>query len=327
MYRGCMYKLPKWFTIALLIILLSSYTGCVNNTEPVNENSILIVGKGSYQSIQSAIEHASIGDTINIPAGTFYETIYINKTINLNGKGTNETLIVFERNIVSVESLIQLNADNCVLSGFTIYSYSNLTRSKGIFIDSKNSTIKNVRVHNFTYGVYLDNAINNLITQDTLTFNDYGLFTTGADSNTFSFNNLSNNKNYGMYLSSSDSNEVSSNLMLYNDYGCRIKGSKANNVEKNVIMNNNKGMYFCCSAKDNYVYDNIFINNTNWNGQDNIGNYWDKDGVGNYWDDYDGPDDNNDNIGDVPYVLSTMDNYSNLDNFPLLIQPFNITYY
>jgi len=43
-------------------------------------------------------------------------------------------------------------------------------------------------------------------------------------------------------------------------------------------------------------------------------NFWDYDGEGNYWSDYNGTDDNQDGIGNTPYIIDE----NNTDNFPLM---------
>ena len=48
-------------------------------------------------------------------------------------------------------------------------------------------------------------------------------------------------------------------------------------------------------------------------------NIWDNGTVGNFWDDYHGTDNNNDGIGDTPYVIDG----NNQDNYPL-VEPYAI---
>ena len=44
-------------------------------------------------------------------------------------------------------------------------------------------------------------------------------------------------------------------------------------------------------------------------------NYWDNGQQGNFWSDYNGIDNNNDGIGDTPYIIDE----NNSDNFPLMM--------
>jgi len=48
-------------------------------------------------------------------------------------------------------------------------------------------------------------------------------------------------------------------------------------------------------------------------------NNWDYESMGNYWSNYNGTDENNDGIGDTPYVISTSpEDYGDADSYPLM---------
>jgi parallel beta-helix repeat protein len=116
-------------------------------------------------------------------------------------------------------------------------------------------------------------------------------------------------------LLSSSNNFLDNNSFLNNNYALRIKGSRNNNIYNNNITINGYGLYFCCGARDNIAYNNNFIENIYWNANDGIGNIWDNGIIGNYWDDYNGTDNNEDGIGDEPYII-TGGKFQ--DNYPLL---------
>jgi hypothetical protein len=75
------------------------------------------------------------------------------------------------------------------------------------------------------------------------------------------------------------------------------------------------------------VFGNLFVNNTKQVSQEESNfNYpdttrmvtdivsWDNGTIGNYWDDYSGLDENDDGIGDTPYIIDE----NNKDNNPLV---------
>jgi nitrous oxidase accessory protein NosD len=81
------------------------------------------------------------------------------------------------------------------------------------------------------------------------------------------------------------------------------------------------------SGVGNTVFGNMFINNTKQVSQEERNfNYpdttrmgtdivsWDNSTIGNYWDVYSGLDDNDDGIGDTPYIIDE----NNKDNYPLM---------
>ena len=112
-------------------------------------------------SIQSAVNVASDGDTINVAAGNYNEIITINTT-NLNIKGVvGAKLFVAEG-----QNGIIVNADNFVLDGLEIQGPSTgdykLTdwslgqTSKAISIN-KSATISNNSISNFRTGIFVSN--------------------------------------------------------------------------------------------------------------------------------------------------------------------------
>ena len=103
-------------------------------------------------------------------------------------------------------------------------------------------------------------------------------------------------------------------IALVNSYLCSVQGND---------ITSNKGYgIFLSYASDNIFYHNNFynnkrqawlygINNNAWDVVDIIG--------GNYWSDYNGTDNDKDDIGDTSYVIDS----NNKDNYPLM-QPWII---
>ena len=123
-----------------------------------------------------------------------------------------------------------------------------------------------------------------------------------------------------------DGNVVIKNMII--DSGLSVSGSYnivcANNITEglglsivgdnnifcsNTVSNNKQGVSISGTeaiAYDNVVYRNNFVNNTQQlddNLAKNDSNFWDNGVEGNYWSDYNGTDQNNDGIGDVPYLV------------------------
>jgi len=50
-------------------------------------------GGADYTSIQAAIDNSSDGDTIRVFEGTYRELVSVNRSITLQGNGSEETII------------------------------------------------------------------------------------------------------------------------------------------------------------------------------------------------------------------------------------------
>lgn len=72
-----------------------------------------------YASIQAAIDAAGAGDVLAVGAGTFNESVTINKTLTLSGAGPGLTTLVGPAGDGKTAT-VQIAASNVVVSGFTI---------------------------------------------------------------------------------------------------------------------------------------------------------------------------------------------------------------
>ena len=287
----------KIVSCILLIVFISLIqSGCFEKTNNQGEPSITsyqiyIENKGSYKTIQEAIDAAENDDTIHVLNGVYYEMLIINKSISLIGESKDTTFIVYQEPAIVSGDIIFINADNCTIEGLTIIGNSP-SEVIGISVNSSNNIITNIVVSNTAKGINLKRRgepKNNNITQNTIFNNKNGIYSMFGSENNISANNIFSNSEYGMYLQSNSNNNIISRNKIYdNDVGIRLKGSKFNNVFKNEFNNNsNKGLYICCGAKDNIIYNNSLINNLKHVDYTvSYENYFYKDGFGNYWDDY-----------------------------------------
>ena len=315
-----MYKKLLKAAISILLLLVV-FSGCIEE----QPTGIVIEGKGSYTSIQKAIDNASTGDTIFVYNGTYHETFVINKSINLIGEGDGKTIIDYGGLSSEQVKIILVNADNCSISGVKIINTNDSLNVYGINIFSSDNTISNNIILNANRGIHIErNSENNDISQNNISNNQYGIYINSANGNNIRKNNVFLNKQYGIYLSNSNNIIVSDNVVSDSSYGIRIKGSRYNQVFGNIVKNNQKGVYFCCGAKNNTMYYNTFKQNSEMNAYDTLQqNKCDNGSIGNYYDDYKEkyPDANiKDGIWDTPYKIS---GGSTVDNYPLA-EPVNI---
>jgi len=341
----------RFLTLAIsLIIILVFFSGCNENTSKIKTLYVDDDAGKDYKSIQSAINKANQGDTIFVYPGSYAESLFINKSINLVGSGNSNTFILPKEVNLNDNCTIFINADNCTIKDFDISFEGVKSENAGIKIISSNNTILNNVFSNFKYGIYflspLFNYIiygnnvsynkisdcsyaiyghtdmkNNVFFNNTLNYNHDGIEFYYAVNNSIINNEISYNSMYGIYISSnSDGNIISYNYLKDNYYGIRFKGVSFNEIFANKVVECDTGLYSCCGSNDNILYYNSLINNTE-QAADAFSNSWDNGEFGNYWDDYSEVYTNAthiDGVWDIPYNISEG---NNKDNFPL-ITPF-----
>ena len=128
-------------------------------TVPTAKGDTLYVGgsgEGNYTKIQDAIDDASDGDTVFVydDSSPYYETIVVDKSIQLIGEDRNTTVINGRK---TYEEVVTLNAGDSTLSGFTITNSD--TTKRGIYIYSDNNHISDCNVvDNRLGGIYFCNG-------------------------------------------------------------------------------------------------------------------------------------------------------------------------
>jgi parallel beta-helix repeat protein len=323
--------------IICLLVLGGLFGLLIIKGETVSAKTYYVGGTGgsNYTKIQLAIDAASTGDSVYVYAGTYYENVYINKTISLVGAGRGNTTI----DAFGLKNGITINADWVNISGFTIKNGGDVVYA-GIYLNSVkfcSITDNNVSSNKF-YGIYLSGASNNRLENNIISFNNCtGLAIRVGSSNNQIINNIIKN-NCAKYTGSdrgeiyihlfSNNNTLSRNTISNNaNYGIIIYSSNYNIIKLNIISNINKySVYFVTSNFYNIIYYNDFLNNNqhiNGGGSLNFLNSTHKisyfynntnftSQLGNYWDDYTGNDIDGDGIGETAYSPSSK------DNFPLI---------
>jgi parallel beta-helix repeat protein len=243
-------------------------------------------GQGNYTKIQDAINASSNGDTIFVYNDTYYENVIVNKSITLVGEDRDLTIIDGSSDVKYPEHAIILNADECIVRGFTLKGGDDWTFDSGIWVDSDYNTIENCKLsYSGGSGMYL-NGSHNLISDNIIGENaGYGIVT---------------------YYTNINNNTITRNNIISNWDGICF------------------WMWETC-ARDNSIYHNNLINNVRNNTRDEGNNTWDNGypSGGNYYSDFDEPsegayDNNSDGIVDKPYNISDGENQ---DRYPLIL-PF-----
>ena len=302
------------------------------------------------KTIQAAVDNATLGDTVYVFNGTYYENVVIDKTINLTGENKKNTII----DGGGSGDVVFVSSDYVNITGFTITRSggisgqragirlidvqncvifkNNVSRNfNGIYLSSKshNNTISNNHIYlNREIGIYPKSSSSNcIISNNRISYNDDGIYSWMSSNFIISNNSFYSNHDDSISLFSCSNYTISNNSFSSGDHYEVILVSNSNYntiVYNSFISNNNYGLYIS-SSNNNLIHHNNFIDNTYQAYDDQDNNFWDNGypSGGNYWSDYDGIDLNStpsqdvpppDGIGDIPYVIDS----NSRDYYPLM---------
>ena len=163
----------------MLTLLLVSMLTLAFNIQPNEAEPTTIIVPDDYEKIQWAIGNASDGDTIFVWAGTYYEHVFVNRTVSLTG---DYRVALLGATIIDgggiITPVVHITANNVTIRGFTIQNSGRIygLEGGGIYIaDSNTNNIVNNTVTNTQYGINLSNSTSNTIFGNTMIENDVGI--------------------------------------------------------------------------------------------------------------------------------------------------------
>lgn len=262
-----------------------------------------------YQHISDGIDNAYEGWTVYVKNGTYHENIIINKTMNLDGENSKNTIIVGNNN----KDVVEVKKTDVRISGFTIKNSGEKRLKAGIksLILNPNLEIKDCILKENNAGIYLDCSnsekfpeTGNLIAGNTIENNSVGIHVDWAYNNKIINNVISNNSLYGIEMESGKFSKIENNSILNTkEKGIYLHGSCDNSqILKNTIQNNSYGLLIKetrkCKIKNNYFIDNDiqagFLRSRS--------NLW----FSNYWSDWERilprPIKGTINLGNIPWI-------------------------
>jgi parallel beta-helix repeat protein len=268
--------------LVIVIIILFIGAGITQSTLANSKLKNEFNGNKSRGYIQDLINNASIGDTINIPSGTYYENIKINKTVNLVGAGKDTTTLMPSS---IYRDIVEISADWVNLSGFTIrkageslygveiLSDHNTVKDNnisenyhiGIGIFGSFNTIKDNEIYaNDVEGIIIQDNSDNTIEGNIISYNPLGLNFLESTNNIVDDNTISNNEIGIELYYDSEINTISGNTINSNqEFGITLFGDN-NILNGNTISNNNCGIKLESSNNDiisnSFLNDGIYVN-------------------------------------------------------------------
>ena len=218
----------------------------------------------SYATIQEAIDasETSDGDRIFVESGVYYENVIVHKSLFLLGENVENTVI--DGN--STGNVVSIIADNVSITGFTIQNGSYL--NCGIFVSSNFNNVSYNRIVNNGKGIWLNASSGNVLLQNYVADNDYGIELQCSNDNSISNNNITKNRAIGIYLYESSHNNVCGNYIANNKQGIWVyafNNFSRNNLiaGNNITKNSYSGIRLWPSSTCNLVYSNEIRNNAN----------------------------------------------------------------
>jgi parallel beta-helix repeat protein len=219
-------------------ILVLSFVGTASATNRSVDGS----GGADFTGIQDAINKASTGDTILVYSGVYNENVVVDKSVTL--KGIGYPVVDAERS----GSVITLTGDSITFEGFNVTNsegsrsdtlMGGVERGAGIKVSSSNNIITDNTASNNDYGIYLYNSNNNTITGNMASNNYDGIYLSSSSHNNITGNNVSNNNRNGIYLLTSCNNTITDNPFNCNNRnGIRLESSSNNNtIAGNTFVN------------------------------------------------------------------------------------------
>jgi len=279
-----------------------------------------------YATIQEAIDAIETmdGHTLRVDFGTYYENVFVSKSVTLIGENRETAIIDGGR----TGDVFKVSAPNVTISNFTIQN----GYTTGIYvryfdgIKIQNNIISN----NPRDGIRVWDSNDNIIEENLLFSNGNGIFLNFVSGNTIRLNNASKNNadgivlgychesicaeniasnNYGsgIHIDASSSNTFYGNTVSTNDDSGivlatikienNIYASTNNNFSNNNVLNNTIAIYLAQSS-NNRFFNNNFGNNVEqvfdepFENEFHSLNIWDNAlySGGNYWSDYTGGD-------------------------------------
>ncbi len=191
--------------------------------------------------LQRLVDGATPGQTIRVGPGTYRGDLFIDRPLHLIGQG--RPLLVGS----SDDSVVEIRADGVVFEGFDIdgRSRGDLGRdSSGVHIAAKHVLVRNCRIRNTLFGVYLRQADGSAVEDCSI----HGI--PGRDAG---------EKGSGIHIWNTDGYRLVGNEIIGVRDGFYIQSSPHGTILRNIARDLRYGLHYMFSD-DNRFEDNTFEN-------------------------------------------------------------------
>ncbi|UCC33309.1 MAG: right-handed parallel beta-helix repeat-containing protein [Candidatus Bathyarchaeota archaeon] len=222
-------------------------------------------GPADYHTIQGAVDAAEEGDTIFVYNGTYYETVFVEKSLSLVGEHRSGTIIDGER----TGTVVHANNTSVVITGFTIRNSSDYPHTGISLKDSRNSNVTDNMIFNCTEGIRMYNSTDTIVEHNTIAANYGGIHLAGNSHINLITHNVIDSNSWGIYLDNSSDNLLRGNSLTNNSWTAidLFQSECENNIlSGNIIANNGNGVRSYNGASGNTIRDNVIMYNNDTDG-------------------------------------------------------------
>jgi len=191
--------------------------------------------KTRFNNIQNAIDAVAKNGKVKVFNGIYFENILIDKKLSLIGEDRQNTIIDANH----VGTVINITTEGVKIKSFTIQNSGYDWEDEGIELNSNK----------------------NIITNNNIIFNEYGIAIDSYHENIIENNNISSTCLFGLRLHLSTNNTIKSNVFWNNSKGISFWDSCNNNIiSDNFFIDNFHGIGMIYDSKNNKIIGNTFNN-------------------------------------------------------------------
>ncbi|WP_428910220.1 right-handed parallel beta-helix repeat-containing protein [Niallia sp. Krafla_26] len=213
--------------------------------------------EATTNSLQSKIDGANPGATIEIQEGEYEETLLISKPLTLVGKGD-----VLLRSC-DVQPLLAISGESVTVKNINLEHCGENNEDTAIYVSGSNHVLDGLRIETKRFGIRLDEANGITIKDSEIVGRRKG---NGVDlwrSNRNQLENLNiSNVSDGIYLEQSNENLLRNNTIQMSRYGMHLMFSNDNLLSENTSQSNVTGT-MVMESKRTSIHDNRFYSNKN----------------------------------------------------------------
>jgi len=274
--------MKKIATVALLLVFSVMLFSFLDVRIAKTEANTIVV-PDDYDSIQEAVDNACEGDIVFVKSGTYYGSVFINKSLSLIGEdktkttivgdwGLNGTVVLVRHDAVTIRDLTMKSTSNSGLSGRGVHllhvrychvsncNFGNNGISVWLYGASENTIEDNHMVDGtgtipYSAGIKLQDSHYNSIIGNDITEYDYGfgIVLDASMGNNLTGNHVSNCYD-GLWVRSSSNNSITSNSVI---------------ITRNIFLRTDDNVMLSSfglrlhSSSNNIIASNTILDNSN----------------------------------------------------------------